>query len=211
MPTLWAHTQYFATTSTVVPAALADSGGGYPRWQASNIALGSLLGGCQAFWERFVWWVGLWKRRAEIERALDALAHPKAPPTPGIIYVPSAPVVRIIKEPAVPQVCKKPHAEDVPPLSDLTARVDALTKHPAFPFALEAVKQTATTLGFNRPEAWQGLSRHMKASPGRAENTFRHMHACQLTRETAGSTLTNPDCNLLVELAYHAFARKGGS
>ena len=47
----------------------------------------------------------------------------------------------------------------------------------------------------------------MKSSPGRAENVFRHLNACQITRETAGSTLTNPDCNLLVELAYHEWSR----
>jgi hypothetical protein len=99
-------------------------------------------------------------------------------------------------------------APSSPADSDVLTRATALLQHPAYPAALEAVQQTATTLGFNRPEAWQGLSRVMKASPGRAENIFRHMRACELTRELSPSTLTNPDCNLLVELAYHDWARR---
>jgi len=76
---------------------------------------------------------------------------------------------------------------------------------PRYPAARAAVRATATTLGFNRPEAWKPLSQHMKAEPGRAENVFRHLNACRLLRETAGSTLTNPEQNLLTELAYHGF------
>jgi hypothetical protein len=201
MPTLWAHTQYFATTSTVVPAPLAASDGGYPRWQASNIAVGSLFGGLQTLWERIVWWVGLWKRRTEIEQALERY---KNPPKPGVIY---KPVERIVQ--AKPQIIRETVVERVPtPLSGVLERVEALRQHPAYPCALEAVQKTATTLGFNRPEAWQGLSRHMKSSAGRAENVFRHLEACRLTREASPSTLTNPDCNLLVELAYHEWSRR---
>lgn len=162
MPTLWAHTNYFATSDTIAPTPLGPTHGGYPLWQASNSAVGSLFGGLQPYWERLVAWLRSWRRQT-------------VQPTSGS------------------------------PLE----RAEALLQHPAYPFALEAVKKTATTLGFNRPEAWQGLSRQMKSSPGRAENVFRHLNACQLVRETAPSTLSNPDCNLLVELAYHEFARKG--
>lgn len=83
---------------------------------------------------------------------------------------------------------------------------------PAYPVARAAVRQTATTLGFNRPEAWIELSRAMKASPGRAENTYRHLNACTVLRDTLrqqGSTLTNPQMHLAVELAYQGFAAKG--
>lgn len=162
MPTLWAHQTYFNNSSTVVAPTLAPSQGGYPLWQASGIAVGSLFGGLQPYWERFVLWLrAMWPRKA-------------------------------------------------PAVSDpVLGRAAVLLSHPAYPFAQAAVRRTATTLGFNRPEAWQGLSRQMKSSPGHAENIYRHMQACQWTRETAGSTLTNPDCNLLVELAYHEFALKG--
>ena len=196
MPTLWAHTNYFATSDTRAPTPLAASEGGYPRWQASVIATGSLFGGLQAWWEHLVWWIGLWGRRADIERALH-------PPTPGVVY---QYVDRPVIVEAPPRVITE-RVEVDKPLTGALASAQGLMAHPAYPAAVEAVKKTATTIGFNRPEAWQGLSKQMKSSPGRAENTFRHLYACQLTRETAGSTLSNPDCNLLVELAYHEFAK----
>jgi hypothetical protein len=92
------------------------------------------------------------------------------------------------------------------PVPDVLLQAALLVAHPAYPAALAAVERTRTTLGFSRPEAWQALSRQMKQSPGDAENVFRHLQACQWTRETAGSTLSNPDCHLLVELAYHQVA-----
>lgn len=212
MPTLWAHRNYFNNSSTVVPPTLAASEAGYPLWQASGIAVGSLFGGLQAYWERLIWWLGLWGRRAEIERALEALAHPVEPPKPDIVQV-FVPVKQKAK--ARPRVAKllqwarKAKKQPAPVVPDVLQQADSLLHHPAYPFAQDAVRKTATTLGFNRPEAWQGLSRHMKSSPGRAENVFRHLEACRLTRETCGSTLTNPECNLLVELAYHDFALRG--
>jgi len=80
-------------------------------------------------------------------------------------------------------------------------------EHPAFPVAQSAVKKTATTLGFNRPEAWKELSRELKGSAGHAENAFRHLEACRLVRANLlDSTVTNPEMHLIVELAYHTFA-----
>ena len=87
--------------------------------------------------------------------------------------------------------------------------VQDLVTHPAYPSAQKAVDETAHTLGFNRPDAWVQYSRLIKSSRGRAENIFRHVKACERTRELASSTLTNPACNLLVELAYHGYAVKG--
>lgn len=83
-------------------------------------------------------------------------------------------------------------------------------EHPAYPTAQLSVRKTATKLGFNLPMAWKDLSGELKQSPGLAENTYRHLEACRLTRANLlNSTLTNPECNLLVELAYHGFAYKG--
>lgn len=82
--------------------------------------------------------------------------------------------------------------------------LDAL-EDPRYPHAQQAVRVTAKTLGFNRPEAWKGLNRHMKDSPGRAENTFRHLNACALLRTTSPSTVTSWDQHLMVELAYHGY------
>jgi hypothetical protein len=82
-------------------------------------------------------------------------------------------------------------------------------EHDAYPLAQSAVAKTATTMGFGRPEAWIQLSRELKGSAGNAENAFRHLEACRLTRANLLlSTVTNPDMNLIVELAYHGFALK---
>jgi hypothetical protein len=214
MPSGWSHQFYFANQSTVVAPPIVSKGGGYPLWQASVVA--SLFGALQGLWERCVEWVRLWQRvkhltPQSVAEALDRASQP--PPKPDVVqvYVP-----QVIKRKAKPrsriaQLLQraKVRPEPVKPLTGALERAQSLMNHPAYPFAQEAVRKTATTLGFNRPEAWQGLSRHMKASPGRAENVFRHMNACQIVRNTAPSTLTNPDCNLLVELAYHDFAMKG--
>jgi hypothetical protein len=86
--------------------------------------------------------------------------------------------------------------------------VDAL-EHQAYPLAQAAVAKTATTMGFGRPEAWIQLSRELKGSAGHAENAFRHLEACRLTRANLLlSTVTNPEMHLIVELAYHGFALK---
>lgn len=91
-------------------------------------------------------------------------------------------------------------------------RVIVSLESPAWPVARVAVRTTATTLGFNRPEAWITLSREMKASPGRAENTYRHLQTCTHLRamlREQGSTVTNPQMHLVAELAYQGFAAKG--
>lgn len=85
-------------------------------------------------------------------------------------------------------------------------------EHPAYRYAQQAVRETATTLGFNRPEAWKPLSHAMKASPGHAENTFRHMRSYTVLKDALkadGSTMTNPQLHLTTELAYQGFAWKG--
>jgi hypothetical protein len=82
-------------------------------------------------------------------------------------------------------------------------------EHPAYPSAQIAVRETATTLGFHDPQAWKPYSQMLKADPGRADNVFRHVRACERTRAIAASTLTNPTANLLVELAYQDFALRG--
>lgn len=91
----------------------------------------------------------------------------------------------------------------------LTVLQRALDSH-AYPLAAYAVRKTATTLGFNRPEAWLELSRAMKRDPGSAENQYRHMEAVRLVRVNAlAKPVGNPEANLLVEIAYQVFALKG--
>ena len=102
------------------------------------------------------------------------------------------------------RLAKRVHALSRESQYVVTKVIDTLEDR-RYPFAQQGVRKTAKTLGFSRPEAWKELSRAMKADPGRAENTFRHMHAMKLLRELSGSTCTNPDANLLVELAYQGF------
>lgn len=179
MPSGWAHNFYWVDQSTVVAPPVVSKGGGYPMWQAGPISVaGSLFGGLQGLWDRFMWWFQLYIRLKswhpeQVHAALDRWETSSQAPD-GVVE-----------------------------------RVHALLNHSAYPSAQAAVRRTATTLGFNRPDAWQGLSRQMKSSPGRAENVYRHLQACEWTREGSPSTLTNPECNLLVELAYHDFAAKG--
>lgn len=83
-------------------------------------------------------------------------------------------------------------------------------EHPGYPIARHTVRKTATTLGFNRSEAWLELGRALKRSPGESENTFRHLESVRLLRfNLVGSTLSNPQANLMVELAYQEFAAMG--
>lgn len=93
----------------------------------------------------------------------------------------------------------------------LLLEVLRLLRHTEYPLALKSVKKTATTLGFNRPEAWIELGRLMKQSNGLAENTYRHMEACRLLQANLiSSTLSRPETNLLIELAYHRYAGTKG-
>ncbi len=85
--------------------------------------------------------------------------------------------------------------------------------------ARKAVRATAVTIGFNKPEAWLDYSRSLKQTPRQAENVYRHVRACDLLQRHAykGSTgdfvcstvrLPNPTVNFLVELAYQEYAIK---
>lgn len=97
-----------------------------------------------------------------------------------------------------------------PAQCDALDRVLLVFEHPAYPIAGKTVRKTATTLGFNRPEAWQELGKALKRNPGEAENTYRHLESCRLLHlNLVESTLTNPQTHLMVELAYQEFAAKG--
>lgn len=90
------------------------------------------------------------------------------------------------------------------------ALITAALESPVYPLAGFAVRKTATTLGFNRPEAWLELSRAIKRDPGSAENQYRHMEAVRILRVNAlQQPIGNPEANLLIELAYQIFALKG--
>lgn len=80
---------------------------------------------------------------------------------------------------------------------------------PAYAKAQAAVRTTATTIGFTTDAVGKSLKGYLTSSPGRAENTMRHLHAMRRLQETAGSTLTNHEQNWLTELAYVGFTLSG--
>jgi hypothetical protein len=216
------HGQYWeGVPSTVVPDPPGPSKGGYPGWQASVVA-GSLFGPLAAWWStrwaQAQWWWALLKRIGKlppdlVEDAISEAEHPR-PVTPPPVP-PPVPVVAV----PVPKLRVKPSA--IRGWWQLGARVDRLSPNQrdviryalglveseAFPHALVAVKETQRSLGFNKPAAWIPYSRMLKSNPKRAENLFRHVQACERTKATLPSTLSNPDMNLLVELAYHAVSQ----
>ena len=78
-----------------------------------------------------------------------------------------------------------------------------------WPEARNAVTVTATTLGLNKPHAWDELANTVKSQPQWAENMWRHVHAVKLFHKRithANRQMRNPDINLLVELAYVSYA-----
>ena len=88
-----------------------------------------------------------------------------------------------------------------------------LLESPPYPYARQAVRTTATTLGFRDPQSWVAYSRAIKQDQSQAENWWRAVRARALLREAwaatqPGSTttrLSNGDATLLTELAYQEY------
>lgn len=213
------HTKYWEFSDTsVTPKVISRPG--YSGWQASVISGG--FGGFQVAYERGQWWIRLWRRIKALlpgQRAqlLDALGKVEQ----GESFIPPPIVVtKVVQVPAPPKRVPVIKPSAVRGWWEIGRRVDRLPadraavlrgtldllESDAFPVAKRAVRETAKTLGFNRPEAWKPYSQMLKSDPGRAENVFRHQRAADLTTQRLGSTLTNPQTELLVELAYHAYA-----
>lgn len=79
-------------------------------------------------------------------------------------------------------------------------------QHPAWPVAQAAVHETAHTLGFNEHQAWAQVGQAVKGHTGWAENMWRHLKALDVLQ---AHPATNPERNLLIELAYHEYAASG--
>ena len=186
----WAQIQYWARGDGLQSAPRLTKGG-YPAWQ-SSVILGSTFGWCQILWERCTWWV-IWLRRlwrlTIKERAwLDARVD-------HLVRLSEAPEERRL----------------------ILNAVEDLLDSVAYAEARGAVQETATTLGFNRPQAWVKLSHTLKDLSPWAENSWRHLNAMWLLEQRltelriadkAIPMLTNPERNLLIELAYSGFAAK---
>ena len=79
---------------------------------------------------------------------------------------------------------------------------------PAWPAAQAAVFATSRAERFNEYQEWAKLGNALRNHHGWAENTWRHLHAVYEIEQHC-SPMSNPDRNLLVELAYHEFAASG--
>lgn len=224
------HQQYWAVSDTFVPPPIISGGGGYPLWQASVIATSLPFGPFGAWWDvmraRIAWWWTLvlgvrslsFNKRASVKALVDRLVSNAPPPKPDVI---TQTVERIIEKPV--EVVRVERVIQTAPPSALEQRIQALDperqavlqrsltllESPHYVTAQKAVRETATTLGFDRPEAWKDLARHMKADLGRTQNVYRHLKAMSVLRAQSHSTFTNPEANFLTELAYQGFAAKG--
>ena len=188
MPTLWAHAFYWAVSDTTVPPLVVGQGG-YPAWQASvtaaSIVFWPPLEIIRPWWSRLRWRWRAWRLVGRYRSAQECARLDRW-------------LARLLRS-----------DEEQQAVLDCVAL--ALESH-AWPVTRVVVRQTATTLGFDRPEAWIPYARVIKADPGSAENTYRHLKSVFDVRDqmrACGSTLTNPALHLIVELGYQGFAVMG--
>jgi len=91
---------------------------------------------------------------------------------------------------------------------DLVRGVIATLQTPAYDAARTAVRETAFAPHFTRPAMWVPYSRMLKEQPRRAENIFRHVKACERTRELTETPIASADCDFVVQLAYQEYRLK---
>jgi len=201
------HTFYWEYSDTVTTPAQV-SHGGYPVWQSAVIAP-SLFGMIGAWldtkWDQAKWIYRLmWK--------VLTLPNPSKRLVSNVVDLLMPTGERW--HPEAGRIQWRTDIEALPPekrreYEAVLNQVVLALQHPSFEVAHDAVRQTATTLGFNQPQAWVKLSHTLKDHHGWAENTWRHLNACQLIHEgmtAQGSTLTNSQRHLVAQLAYVGFA-----
>ena len=189
MPTRWAQSFYWNLSDTTVPP-LRLSRGGYPAWQSAAtvamVAFAPPWSLLRPWWERLKWSWRLWRRIRRVPATDQVLIETW--------------IARL-------------QAADMEQRAVLE-RVIWSMRPEVWSEARRCVRETAVTLGFNRPEAWIPYGRALKADPGQAENTFRHLRSVHELRATlrgtgAGTHLSNPDANLTIELAYQGLSAMG--
>ena len=188
MPTLWAHEFYWNVSDTTVPPVSVGQGG-YPAWQASVTAASVVfwppLEIIRPWWSRLRW---RWRAWRVLGRCRSTEARARMDRW----------LHRLLSEDKEQQA--------------VFDRVASAMDSPEWAVTRLVVRQTATTLGFDRSEAWIPYARTIKADPGSAENTYRHLKSVFEVRDqlrAVGSTLTNPALHLIVELGYQGFAAMG--
>ena len=86
----------------------------------------------------------------------------------------------------------------------VTTVIETLQR-PEYQAARTAVRETAFTPHFTRPEMWVPYGRILKAQPRRAENIYRHVKATERMQELVGTPIASVDGDLLVRLAYQEY------
>jgi hypothetical protein len=204
---------------------------------ASSLPLGPVGAFLDAVIARVRWWIRLLRgvraltpnQRAAVQEQVVRFQRGAGPLVQVVERVIEKPVERVVE---VDRIIEKPVDRVVEKTVDVVrevTRVDLrdrivaldpertavltrsldLLESPHYVVAQQAVRKTATTLGFDRPEAWKDLTRHMKEDLGRTQNVYRHLKAMRLLRDAANSTFTNPEANFLTELAYQGFSAMG--
>lgn len=152
MPVLsFAHSKFWRQRANPVapPPVLF---GGYPLWQ-SSVVVGSLIGGCQLFYERLCsalrWFRWGWSHpyTPEMQQWADTVAA--LTPDQRLAVEEAARVVRL----------------------------------PQWATARDAVFATSRAEKFNEYQEWAKLGNALRNSRGMAENTWRHLHACHALRD----------------------------
>lgn len=178
MPTgALAHIAYWEGSGDVPVVVPPVTRPGYPGWQA-GVVCASLLGGLQAWYER-------WRELYRIARLMASWA----------------PRGRLFIEQYGEQFAACTAEQRAVLVTTL-----ATMQSPDFTLAKAAVRTTATTSGFNKPVAWTRLSHQLHVRYDWAENCWRHLDAMRQLDDAKTTTMTNPQKNLMVELAYQAYA-----
>lgn len=183
MPTIGLFSQQYWNgnrhTNVVIPP-LGVTGGGYPLWQSAvSMAIwGPPLDLLRVYWARLRWaWLVLRLLWAAPDDDRDWL----------VSWVRSLPSY----------TARERYVFD---------ELRGLMASDTWPKAQLAVAQTATTLGFNEPKFWKGLSTMVHATPGKAAQHFRHLEALK-NLQALGVSLSSHQMNLVIEAAYHDFTQ----
>jgi hypothetical protein len=177
MPTQWAHGFYWSSGTESPPAGGVVTGG-YPSWQASvTTTIGSAFGALQAWWDRAAWIWGWVRRVGRLSQSEQRFLQARLD-----VW---------LTERAL-------QADERLVILDRTRR--ALLS-PSYHQARAMTRETATTLGFNKPGAWAQLGHQLPDKTKAMENAWRHIRTAHRLAET-DPTIVQSDKHLIVELAY---------
>lgn len=178
-----AHNHYWRFDDGVGPSPLGPGGAWmYPMWQ-TTVLLSSGFGSLQILWERASWAIR-WTWR--------------------LLWI--SPQDRVWIDRHLPAMLELQDERRM-----VVAHSVCLMQSPAYPIARQAVRATATTIGFNKIKAWKSVGNQLKERADWAENSWRHLEAMRRMDWECfqqNIKLNNPQKNGIVELAYQGYALK---